>query len=202
MLAVVSLVFCIAVQAQSGTFSLNAYGGYTFADRVKFDAAYTDIQGGFQWGAGLEYNTSYRTSVELRYLRLGTSFPLKGPQGNQLNTGRDDGNMQLILLGGNQYLPRTGSPVTPFFGGAIGLGIVDGQANNFTKFAWDARAGVKVKTKSVVSFKLQAYVQSVISAFGTDYWSTGGGGVVAVPDFATIFQFGLGGAICFDFKKK
>jgi hypothetical protein len=197
------MLLCVAIsQAQTGTLSANLYGGYTFKERVNFDAAYTEVQDGFQWGVGLEYFTSYRTSFELKYMRMDTRFPLFGPQGTQLNTGRDDGNLQFILVGGNQYFPRTGSRLTPFIGGSLGIGIVGGEASNATKFGWDAKAGIKINTESVVSFKLQAYVQSIISTFGSDYWVTGGGAVVAVPDYATIFQFGLGGAVCFDFNKK
>lgn len=193
---------CIAgAQAQSGTLSANLYGGYTFKERVNFDAAYTEVQDGFQWGIGLEYFTSYRTSIELKYMRMGTSFPLYGPQGNQLNSGKDNGSLQYILFGGNQYFPRTGSAIAPFIGGSLGIGILGGEADNATKFAWDAKAGIKVQTKSAVSFKVHAYLQSIVSTFGADYWWTGAG-VVAVPDYATIFQFGLGGAVCFDFNKR
>jgi hypothetical protein len=200
-LAVIAMICITATQAQTGTLSANLYGGYTFKERVNFDAAYTTVQDGFQWGVGLEYFTSYRTSVELKYMRMDTRFPLFGPQGAQLNTGKDDGSLQYILLGGNQYFPQTGSAIAPFIGGSLGVGILDGEADNATKFAWDAKAGIKVNTKSVVSFKVHAYVQSIISTFGSDYWLTGVG-VVAVPDYATIFQFGLGGALCFDFSKR
>ena len=122
---------CISsTQAQTGTLSANLYGGYTFKERVNFDAAYTTVQDGFQWGVGLEYFTSYRTSVELKYMRMDTRFPLFGPQGAQLNTGKDDGSLQYILLGGNQYFPRTGSAIAPFIGGSLGIGILGGQADN------------------------------------------------------------------------
>jgi hypothetical protein len=197
------MLLCAAVsQAQTGTLSANLYGGYTFKERVNFDAAYTEVQDGFQWGVGLEYFTSYRTSIELKYLRMDTRFPLFTPGGIQVNKDRDDGNLQYILIGANQYFPRNGAKLTPFVGGSLGIGIVGGEADNATKFGWDAKAGVKINTNSVVSFKLQAYIQSIISTFGTDYWVSGGGTVVAVPDYATIFQFGLGGAVCFDFNKR
>jgi hypothetical protein len=55
--------------------------------------------------------------------------------------------------------------------------------------------------KGKFSFKLNAYLQSVFSTFGTDYWHTWYG-VVALPDYVTLLQFGLGGAVCFDFPKK
>jgi hypothetical protein len=201
LLSLVMLSYVAVSQAQTGTVSANLYAGYTFKDRVNFDAAYADVQEGFQWGVGLEYFTSYRTSIELKYMRMDTRFPLFTLQGDQVNTGRDDGNLQYILVGGNLYFPKTESRIAPFVGGSLGIGIVGGEAENATKFGWDAKAGIKINTESVVSFKVQAYIQSIISTFGSDYWVTGGGAIIAVPDYATIFQFGLGGAVCFDFNK-
>lgn len=198
------LIVSLHVSAQtSRSVALNVYGGYTFQERVKFDAAYCDVQDGFQWGGGLEFFTSYNKSIELKYLRLDTKFPLYGPNGAKLNAGFDDGSIQYIMLGGNSYIVKgVNARTTPFFGASVGVGIVGGENDNSTKFAWDAKAGIKINTASSVSFKLHAYVQSVISAFGTDYWATGSGAIVAVPDYATIFQFGLGGAVCLNFKKK
>jgi hypothetical protein len=87
------------------------------------------------------------------------------------------------------------------FGGGLGVGILNGGGESATKFAWNIKTGVKINTGKAVSFKLNAYLQSVISTFGYDYWNTWYG-PVAVPDYATLLQFGLGGAICLDFLKK
>jgi opacity protein-like surface antigen len=198
------LFLSLSLNAQtSRSVSLNVYGGYTFQERVKFDAAFTDIQDGFQWGGGLEFFTSYNKSIELKYLRMDTKFPLYGPGGTKLNAGFDDGSIQFIMLGGNSYISKgSNAKSTPFFGASLGVGIVGGENESGTKFAWDAKAGIKINTSSSVSFKLHAYIQSVISAFGSDYWATGTGTIVAVPDYATILQFGLGGAVSLDFRKK
>jgi hypothetical protein len=79
---------------------------------------------------------------------------------------------------------------------------MEGPQNSATKFAWDAQVGIKIPTKSVASFKLRAYIQSVTSTFGTDYWYYPGWGSYAVPDYVTMFQIGLGGTVTFDFNKK
>jgi len=181
--------------------SVNVYGGYTFQDKVNFDLAYTEIQPAFQWGAGVEYFPGYNTSIELKYMRMATSFPLYTNQGTKLNPNKDRGAQDFVLLGGNWYWGSIGAKALPFFGASAGIGILSGENNSGTNFAWDAKLGLKVMTKSKVSFKVQAYVQSIISAFGNDYWWYAPGVVYAVTDYATIFQFGLGGAICLDFKK-
>src|SRR5688500_17652058 len=96
------LVFCtVIVRAQSAkSIAINVYGGYVFQDRVELDAFTSYARDGFQYGAGLEYFVHETKSVELRYLRQGTTFPLYGPGGEQLNKDRDEGSITYILIGG------------------------------------------------------------------------------------------------------
>ena len=191
------------VKAQStGAIRLNAYGSYNFNERVPLDAFYTDVQGGFQWGAGLEYFVRRNKSLELKYLRMDTKTPLYRFTGEQVNKGNDDAAFNYIMLAGNNYFGGNGK-ITPFAGIGLGVGWAEGNTNSTSaKFVWDAKLGVHIATESAVSFKVQAYVQSMISAFGTDFWYYPGWGTYAVADYARVFQFGLGGAVCFDFKKK
>ncbi len=202
---VIALLFTVSiVNAQSPkSISLNVYGGYTFQDRVMLDGFYVDVQDGFEYGGGLEYFVQRNKSIELKYLRMDTKFPLYGPGNTQLNNGKDAGALNFVLLGGNNYFARTtDQKLIPYTGIALGVGWADGpEQSSGAKFAWDAKLGVKIMTSSAVSFKLHAYVQSMISAFGTDYWYYPGWGTVAVQDYAHVFQFGLGGAIVFDKKK-
>ena len=199
------LFLAIGVKAQEPkSLSLNLYGGYNFKDKVNFDASYGYINEAFQYGAGLEYFPSRNKSFELRWLGMGTEFPFHGPSGTQLNIGKDKGSINYILIGGNSYFgndPK--AKALPYLGAGLGVGILalkDG--NSETHFAWDAKLGVKIKTASAVSVNLHAYVQSIIAAVGYDYYYYPGWGTTAFTDYASIFQFGLGGAICFNFKKK
>ena len=59
---------------ESGSLSLNLYGGYNFSDKVEFDFGYVDVKEGFQWGVGLEYFVQKYSSVELKYLRIDTDM--------------------------------------------------------------------------------------------------------------------------------
>jgi hypothetical protein len=192
----------ISVNAQTPkSITLNVYGSYNFQERVPLDAFYADVKDGFQYGGGLEYFVRRNKSIELKYLRMDTKFPLYRPNGEQVNTGYDDGALNYIMVGGNNYFGGN-DRIKPFAGFDLGVGWAEGNTNNSGgKFVWDAKLGVKVLTSSSVSFKLHAYVQSMISTFGTDYWYYPGWGTYAVADYAHIFQFGLGGAVCFDFKK-
>jgi len=77
--------------------------------------------------------------------------------------------------------------------------LVNGKGTD-PNLSWDAKLGVKIKTSSAVSLKLQAYLQHTISAAGTDIWY-GWYGAYPVTTYAALWQFGLGGVLCFDFKK-
>jgi len=198
--------FAIGVSAQEPkSLGLNLYGGYNFKDKVNFDASYGYVNEAFQYGAGLEYFPSRNKSIELRWLSMQTNFPFHGPSGTQLNVGKDEGSINYILIGGNTYFgsdPK--AKAVPYIGAGLGVGILALKANNnsSTEFAWDAKLGVKIKTSSAVSVNLHAYVQYVVSAVGYDYYYYPGWGTTAFTDYASIFQFGLGGALCFNFKKK
>ena len=203
-LLIVVFFLGISLNAQEPkSIALNLYGGYNFKDKVNFDASYGYVNEAFQYGAGLEYFPARNKSFELRWLGMGTEFPFHGPTGTHLNEGRDKGSINYILIGGNSYFGNDpNAKALPYIGAGRGVGILalkDGESA--TKFAWDAKGGVKIKTSSAVSVNLHAYVQFITSAVGYDYYYYPGWGTTAFTDYASIFQFGLGGAICFGFKK-
>jgi len=202
-LLITSIVLCvIALRAQPGTISLNLDGGYTFQSTVNFDAAYTEVQGAFRYGGGIEYFADFNKSITLKYHRMDTHFPLYRQNGEQINSDQDSkGSVNYILLGGNTYFGDMDAKAQPYGGLGLGVGVIGVNDNTATKFAWDARLGVKIKTASVVSLKLEAYMQSIISTFGSDVWIGYGGYAYAVPDYATLWQFGFTGILCFDFKR-
>lgn len=204
--AILLILAANTVNAQSPqSLSLNVYGGYTLPDRVRLDNYYTDIQGAFEYGGGLEYFVQRNKSIEFKYMRMESNFPLYTPGGTQINKGNDAGALNFWTIGGNNYFARTTNQrAIPFVGFGIGLGTASGpDGTSGAKFAWDAKIGVKLVTKSSLYVKLDAYIQSMISTFGVDFWYyPGWGGPYAVSDYAHIFQFGLGGAIGFDFRKK
>jgi opacity protein-like surface antigen len=200
-LLLVILLSSISIKAQeSQTLSLNVYGGYTFSDRVDYDGYHVTVEDGFEYGAGLEYFVQQSSSVELKYLRLDTSMPFYGLTGIQINAGDDKGALNYILLGGTHYFETGSQKVAPFLGGGLGVGIIESpQSGNDTNFAWDIKAGVKIKTASAVSVNLQAYLQSMSAAVGDSYYWTYYG-LVGVTDYRSTYQFGLGAVLSFNFK--
>lgn len=199
------LILMIQVSnAQNGTtprFSLNLPAGYTFDETAPFDNGKMKAVGAFQYGAGLEFFNSKYSSLELSYQRMDTEFPLYIPNDNQINSSDFDGSLNYLLFGGNKYIAKGGKAM-PYFGGGLGVGIMNYRGNSDVNFGFNLKGGVKVATQGKVALKLQAYLQSMTCPGGSDYWLTGGGTVVSVPDRFWIFQFGLGGALCFDFSGK
>jgi hypothetical protein len=204
LLLITGIVICtFALRAQPGTISLNLDAGYTFHDKVNFDAAYTDVQAAFQYGGGIEYFKDFNKSIEIKYLRMDTYFPLYKQNGELINQNNDyKGSVNYVLFGVNNYFGSDPDAKNRAYGGlGLGIGIVGVDNGTTTNFAWNARLGVKIKTSSLVSLKLQAHMQSIIAPFGTDLWTGAGGYTYAVPDWATLWQFGFDGILCFDFKR-
>jgi hypothetical protein len=200
-------VSAIAVTAQhSIPLSLNLYGGYTFPDHVPLGYYnnynnYGYINGGGQYGGGLEFYLHPQRSLELSYQYMGTNTPFYNYLG-QTNKGHESSSLQYILIGGNNYFPTNG-PISPYGGIAIGVGIAsftyynEGGSSSLTKFAWNLHLGAKIKTQSIVSIKLQAYLQSIVQGVGVGVGFGTGGAGAGVSTYSTMLQFGLGGAICF-----
>jgi opacity protein-like surface antigen len=83
--------------------------------------------------------------------------------------------------------------------GGIGLGAAFYSSNYqgssaATKFAWDIKAGVKLKASDNVGFKIGAQLLGSAQATGTA-WYYG----YAYTTYATILQFGFTGGLVFDF---
>ncbi|WP_281233868.1 outer membrane beta-barrel protein [Flavobacterium gelatinilyticum] len=206
--------FSMAASAQNAhSFLLNLYGGYTFSDKVDFDSSYARVEDGFEYGAGLEYFIMNNASIELKYNRLDTRMPLYTkvpltnganiiPAGTQINAGDDKGAINYILADYTYYFGSSSQKALPFLGAGAGVAILETpKSGNGTYFAWEVKAGVKVKTSSPLSINLNAYLQSMSAAVGYDYYWDYYWGAVAVTDYASTFQFGLGAVISYDFSK-
>lgn len=204
--------FSMTMSAQSArSFLLNVYGGYTFSDEVDFDSSYARVEDGFEYGVGLEYFFLENQSIELKYNRLDTRMPFYTrvltpiggrPPGTQLNAGDDKGALNYILADYTYYFGSSSSKALPFLGAGAGISILETpQSGNGTYFAWEIKAGVKVKTSSPLSINLHAYLQSMSAAVGYDYYWDYYWGNVAYPDYVSTFQFGLGASLSYDFSK-
>ncbi|HEY6144537.1 MAG TPA: outer membrane beta-barrel protein [Flavobacterium sp.] len=195
------------VDAQNqGDISLDLYGGYTFEDKIYADAAYVKIEDGFQYGIGAEFFVRSTKSIEVKYLRMDTKTPIYGNRlgdienGLQLNSGNDKSAINYVLIAGNNYFPTSNPKLLPFIGFGLGVGWASGDQSSDAGFAWDLKAGVKIKTSESVSVKLHGYFQTVWASYGSDLYWDPYWGYISYPSDASLYQFGLGAAIAFDFK--
>ncbi|WP_316634489.1 outer membrane beta-barrel protein [uncultured Flavobacterium sp.] len=200
-LLLVVFLSAIGMHAQDArSFSLNLYGSYNFSDNIDFGGYSSDVKESFQYGAGFEYFISDNNSIELKYLRANAKMPFYGPAGDQLNIGNDKGALNYILADGTHYFDL-GSNLLPYLGGGLGVGIIETpQAGSKTCFAWNIKGGVKIKTASVVSVNINAYLESMSKGVGNSYYWTYYG-PVGVENYVSTYQFGLGATLSFNFKK-
>lgn len=199
----VVFLLSIGIKAQeTKSVSLNLYGGYTLSDKVDFNGSYGYVEDGFEYGAGFEFFLDKKNSIELKYQRIDTQFPLYTPQGNQINEGDDKGALNYILVEGTHYLVMsTPTKIIPYFGVGFGAGIVETPQNGSnTNYAWEIKTGAKIKTGSKISINLQLYLQSISGAVGNGYYLTTYN-IVEATNYATTYQFGMGAVFSVNFKK-
>ena len=143
------------VNAQrTGATVLNVYGGYTFKDKIDFDGFYGYVDEAIQYGGGLEYFAHRTRSVEIKYVRMDTHFPLyTNGGGTQLNDGRDKGAISYLLIGGNNYFGGSSeSKVSPYGGAGLGVGFISiKDGGDATEFAYEFKLGMRVNTTSAIS---------------------------------------------------
>jgi len=199
-------VICIALMLVAGsahaqTFSLTGYGGYLFRDKVSFANAYGYIQESGFWGASIEGINREGAGFELLYQRQNTHVPMYTYGGVKL-PGSDNLTCSYIMINGVRYLQHD-EHVQPYAGIGAGVAIINSDAGSSqTKFAWDFKLGVKLKTSSVVGFKIQAQLNSITQAGGAGFYAGYGGGGLYVSSYSTIWQFGFAGGLVFDFDRK
>ncbi len=195
---------CFASVNYAQGLRLNGYAGYVFDD--KFDNYYSfdsyfqgTIEGGLQWGIGVEYLVQPEYGIELLYLRQDTDVPVSyyaiGPVDRTIELG-----LNYIMLGGVRYLPV--SDVFEGYGGFMaGVAIYDnkfpekGEPNSVTKFAWGVRLGGNIWFSERMGLKIQTQLISAVQAFGGSFYFGGGGSGAGVSGYSTLWQFGLGGGI-------
>jgi|SRR5579863_337082 len=187
-------LFFIMAAGYSQHLSLNAFGGYTFRDRINFSNAYTYINAGGMWGASLEGVNAQGTGLEILYQYQSTGTPTTIYIPSQ--TFNSNTVVSYLLLNFEQYYMNN-PKIQPY--GGLGLGAAfyksDYQGStSATKFAWDIKAGVKFKMSSSFGIKIGAQLLSSSQATGTAFYY----GYVYTT-YATILQFGLTGGLVFDF---
>ena len=197
---ITSVILFIAAAGYSQHISVNAYGGYTFRDKINFsNSGYAYINGGFMWGASVEGVNAQGTGLELLYQYQSTAIPYY--VGNVQKVGNDNTVVSYLLLNFEQYMLNN-PKIQPY--GGIGLGAAfyqgtsDGTSSG-TKFAWDLKAGVKFKASDAFGIKIGAQLLGSAQATGSAFYVPYPGYVYPYTTYATILQFGFTGGLVYDF---
>lgn len=207
----------IGTSAMAQNIRLNAYSSYVFdnsftSDYINSTSAYFTgkIDGGYQYGLGLELMPRPDAGVEIIYLGQQTTSPIQlynyytGPTYQSTNI---DMSINYMMVGGRRYLRKPGSKVEGY--GGLMAGVVWSACSNseynvnstVTKFAWGARLGLNIWASSKVGINLQAMLLSAPQAYGGGiYFGTGGSGAT-VTTYSTLYQFSLGGGLTFALGK-
>jgi hypothetical protein len=192
---------------------VNLYGAYTFED--SFDSYYDygnyyqgQLQDGFQYGIGLEFEVRPHSYVEISYLREETNAPTQYYDGGIFDKYADfDIAINYVLLGGTRIFKKPGSNIEGFGGFMAGVGIIDIQNPNTnksdseTKFAWGLKGGATIWATKKVGLKLQAQLLSVAQSVGGGFYFGSGGLGTGVSSYSSLYQFTLGGGLVFELGK-
>ena len=182
--------------------SVNAFGGYTFRDRINFNNAYAYINGGGMWGASVEGVNAQGTGVEVLYQYQSTAIPYY--EGGVQQVGNNSTVVSYLLLNFEQYLLNN-PKIQPYGGLGLGIAFYQGTSQNTkagTKFAWDLKAGVKLMAAKSFGIKIGAQLLASAQATGTAFYVPYPGYIYPVTTYATILQFGFTGGLVYDFGGK
>jgi hypothetical protein len=201
----------VAVDEKSdNSLRINLYGSYAFKD--SFNSYYDfgnyyqgQLQDGFQYGLGLEFEIKPSVNIELLYLREDTNAPTQYYNGGAFDK-YDDFNvsMNYVLLAGNKSFRKKGSVFECFGGIMAGMAIIgiDSSDSNYsqtaTKFAWGAKCGAIVWATDDVGIRFQGQLISAVQSLGGGAaFGTGGVGV-GVSANSSLYQITLGGGVVFN----
>ncbi|MEI8049215.1 MAG: porin family protein [Bacteroidota bacterium] len=199
----------ITVMAAAQSIHLVGYSSYVFDDKV--DSYYDPtnyysgtINGGYSWGAGLEFMAAPTKGIELKYLHRTTTAPMEYYK-NGVKYKTFDLGLNYIMIGANNYF-KTGGKVEPYAGADLGVALFyinnaeAGSDDNATKFAWDIKLGANIWFNEKVALKLQADLLSAVQSAGGGLYFGTGGASAGIGMYSTMYQWGLGGGLVFKLK--
>lgn len=189
----------------------HGYATYAFTDnKVESYYSSTDyfrgkINGGFQYGGGIEVMPAPAIGIEITYLRLDSKAPTYywGTISEQYTNF--DLSQNWLFLSFNKYL-QVSPKIEPFGGFQAGMDILNiknpdnGNSGTVTKFAWGIKAGTNIWVNEKVGLKLQLGLMSAVQAIGGGFYFGTGGGGAGISGYSTYFQFNLGGGLVIKLK--
>lgn len=202
------LISLLASSAFSQRLRINGYGGYMFDDG--FESSYDlntflvgNINGGDQWGVGVEYMMRPGYCFEVQYLHQTTEVPYTYQLGmsNPVKSETPTLTIDCILFGSDGHFQGSSGKVEGYGGLFIGTAHLRSSNSSTSaswvadKFALSARLGCNVWFLEKVGLKLQAQFLSIIRGTGTDLYTGTNANNYGLDHYSGIYQFGLGGGL-------
>jgi hypothetical protein len=190
---------------------INLYAAYVFDDG--FDVVNDantyyrgTVTGGVQWGGGIEYMFNPMGSAEILYLHRSTTVPttFKFVSANPETSTKFDLNLDYIMLSADGHFAKGKTEGYGGFMAGVSISHLEstslGKSANNTNFAWGGRFGTNIWVSAKMGIKLQAQILSSSKATGGGYYYSWYGPVY-LNTYSTLWQFGLGGGLCFKLGK-
>ena len=196
--------FAMAAKAQHSDIRLNGYTVGAFSDKVDSYYSQTDyfngtINGGLQWGGGIEIKPNKMMGIEFLYNRLDTKAPMTY-YNNGIKSGTYDAGINNFMLAVNRYFVSN-EKVEAY--GSVLAGITSFKIGSATatKFGYGFRLGANFWASPRVGLKLQAQLMSAAQSVGGGFYIGTGGTGAGVSSYSSFYQFGLGGGLAFRLGK-
>lgn len=200
------------INGRAQSLRLHQYNSYVFNN--KFDSYYDNtafyrgrINGGYQWGVGIEYRSADEMGYELVYLRQDTKAPTTYYSNGIKSTNFDLG-INYIMGAGIRYAEVRSAPLE-LYGGILGGAAVVSLRNpdnrnqaTRAKLAWGVRAGANYMFSKYAGIKIQAQLISAVQSIGGSFYFGSGGSGAGIAAYSSIYQFGLGGGLVFNLPGK
>jgi len=153
------------------------------------------ITDGVAFGGVVGYSLQPNSWTELTYDYFGSSAQFRGSDVQDLG----DVATHHLHIGGSLENPR--GAVVPFFGGGLGLTIVDpkSQANSETRFSFHLKGGFRFPVGETVALEALARAWGITISSGGGVWCGLPGGCALSASGSILWQWDFGGGLSFRF---
>lgn len=203
MVLIMALALNAAAQKKSDI-RLNGYAIGAFSDKVDSYYSSTDyfngtINGGLQWGVGVEIKPIPMTGIEFLYNRLDSKAAMTYFS-NGVKSGTFDASVNNFMLGINRYFVSN-AKLEGYGGLLVGVSGFKVGSVTATKLGYGFRVGANVWATEKVGLKFQAQLMSASQAVGGGFYIGTGGPSAGISSYSSFYQFGLGGGLVFKLGK-
>jgi hypothetical protein len=196
-LSILAVSFAAVSIAQS--IELTPLGGYTFADKFKFNGGEAELGGGFTYGGIISF-FSGNNALELTYSRQSATANAHSYD-NYIDVSDAPVSVNYIFAGGSRHFPVSDEAAL-FAGLNMGVGFISNdEYRSETRFSTGFNGGVRYFFSDRIGLRLQANLNIPVTDLGSAFWwNPGADESYGVTTYVPILQFGFNGGIIIKLK--